>query len=253
MVLATWVLVLAQAAGSPAADDPNAAPRPPLSFRVFQNMDKPITGRWVLEIPSGQPRRIELKELVAGQPRALVGLDLETREEVLRLDRKEEGIGYAGELKKVFGPCGLEAVAVREFVGLGDTIHMRFETTPPLTSCPPIDSGQAGKLEGFTPGGGTIRLRDLSDISSPTTRDEYSIGGDRATTETLTYRLDAVSIDAGTELKMRQRMKAPLDGSIWFEVEPVIAPEAGVNPPRGFLKASNLRFIGSLTLQRLPG
>ncbi len=246
-------LVLAQAAAPSGSPDPNAAaPAKPLSFRVFQNMDKPITGRWMLQLPSGPSRKIELKELVTGQPSALVGTDLETREEVLRLDRKAEGIGYAGEMKKVFGACGLEMVPVREFVGLGDTIHLRFETSPPSVACPPIDSGQSGKLEAFSPSGGTVRLQDLSDISSNTTRDEYSIGGDRSTTQTTSYRLDAVSLDAGTELRLRQRMKAPLDGTLWFEVEPVMAPEAGVNPPRGFVRGSSLRFLGSLSLQRLP-
>jgi hypothetical protein len=249
------LLMLMMAAAEPPATppDPNAAPSGrPLTFRVFQNMDRPITGRWVLEIPEGKPHRIELSE-EAGQPGVLVGIDLDTREEVLRLKRKKEGIGYAGELKRVFGPCGLDTLPVREFLPLGDSIQLRFETTPPAAACPPIDSGQAGRLEAFATGGGMVRLRDLSDISSPTTREAYSIGGDRAGSETTTsYRLDAVTVEPGSEMRFRQRMKAPLDGSLWFEVEAVVSPEAGVNPPRGFVRATSLRFVGSLTMRRDP-
>jgi hypothetical protein len=203
----------------------------------------------VLEIPSGGTRRIELAE-PAAQPGTLVGTDMDTREEVLRLQRKKEGIGYAGEMKRVFGSCGLDTLPVREFVPLGDSVQLRFETSPPEAACPPIDSGQAGRLEAFAAGGGMVRLRDLSDISSSTTREEYSIGGDRSTTESLTYRLDAVAVEPGSEMRFRQRMKAPLDGSLWFEVEAMVSPEAGVNPPRGFVRAASLRFIGSLVMKR---
>jgi len=245
-------LLLAVTAASPASPDPNApaASGRPLSFRVFQNMDRPVTGRWVLDIPSGTPRRIELSE-PAGQPGTLVGVDQDSHEEVLRLQRKKEGIGYSGEMKKVFGSCGLDTLPVREFVPLGDAVQIRFETAPPDAACPPIDSGKAGRLEAFSAGGGMVRLRDLSDISSPTTREAYSIGGDRATTETTTtYRLDAVTVEPGSEMRFRQRMKAPLDGTLWFEGEAMVAPEAGVNPPRGFVRATSLRFIGSLVMKR---
>lgn len=253
----TSILIVLLLSALPAATDHNApapaAPGRPVSFRVFQNMDKPITGRWQLDIPEGTPRRIELKELVAGEGSALVGVDIASGEELLRLDRKKEGIGYAGEMKKVFAPCGLDPLPVREFLPLGDSIQVRFETAPPEIACPPIDSGKAGRLEAFAAGGSSLRLRDLSELSSAETRDTYSIGGDRSSTQTtFSYRLDAVTLDPGTEVRLRQRMKAPLDGSLWYEVEAVVAPEAGVAPPRGYLRGSSLRFVGSLTMQRIP-
>jgi len=176
----TSILIVLLLSALPAATDPNApapaAPGRPVSFRVFQNMDKPITGRWQLDIPEGTPRRIELKELVAGEGSALVGVDIASGEELLRLDRKKEGIGYAGEMKKVFAPCGLDPLPVREFLPLGDSIQVRFETAPPEIACPPIDSGKAGRLEAFAAGGSSLRLRDLSELSSAETRDTYSIG-----------------------------------------------------------------------------
>jgi hypothetical protein len=250
---AMLIVLLASAVAQDAPADPNApSSGRPLTFRVFQNMDRPVAGRWVLEVPAGASHRIEISE-AADQQGLLVGIDLDTREEVLRVQRKREGIGYSGELKKIFGPCGLDTLPVREFLPLGDTIQIRFETAPPEAACPPIDSGQAGKLEAFTAGGGMVRLRDLSDISSPTTREAYSIGGDRGGTETtLSYRLDAVTVEPGSEMRFRQRLKAPLDGSLWFEVEAVVSPEAGVDPPRGFVRATSLRFVGTLTMRREP-
>lgn len=238
--------------GAATQDDPNApaAPRRPLSFRVFNNMDKPVTGRWSLEVPGWPARPLEIVEQLAGRGDELLGLDLETREEILRLQRKKEGIGYSGEMKKVFGACGLEALAVSEFLPLGDSIVLRFETPPPSIACPPLD-GEAGRWRAWSPRGGSVRLRDASEISSPSVRDEYSIGGDRQVTESTSFALGGVTLDPGSDVRLRQRMKAPLDGSMWFEVEAVVSAEAGVDPPRGFLRAESLRLVGSLSLSRL--
>ncbi len=258
MDLATLTLILMltapQAASTP---DPNAppakeAPRRAVGFKVFNNMDRPITGLWDLEIPDLPARRIEIRELQPGLPGALVGGEPGGGEPLLRIEAKKEGIGYEGELKNVLGSCGLDSVPVTEFLPLGDSIVLRFEASPTNVACPPMDSGRAGRFFAVSPRGGPVRLRDFSEISSSRVKETYSIGGDRPNIET-TYEipLGAVSVEPGSELKFLQRVKAPLDSSYWFEVEALISPGAGVQPPRGYVSADSLRFVGSLSLKRV--
>ena len=149
-----------------AAQDPNApapatpAPRPPLGFKVFNNMDQPVTGLWDLDIPAMPAHRLEIKEAVAGNPNVLVGVDKGSGEELLRLTKKKEGIGYEGQLSKVLSSCGYDLLAISEFLPLGDAAVLRFEMTPPSAPCPSIDGGQAGKLYVYSRKGGPVRLRE---------------------------------------------------------------------------------------------
>ena len=256
------MLPQAQPARDPNAADPNApaakqdiegvTPRRPFGLKVFTNMDRPLSGQWELEIPEAITRKIEIREPEAGKPGSLVGIDLSTSEEILRLSKKKEGIGYEGQILKVFTACGLDSLPINEFLPLGESAVLKFETQPPSAPCPPIESGRAGHFYTVSRRGGPVRLRDLSDISSPTVRETYSIGGDRPNVESsYDIPIGAVSIDDGSEVKFLQRLKAPLDSTYWFEVEAMISHEAGVEPPRGFLKSDSLRFVGSLTLKRV--
>jgi hypothetical protein len=232
--------------------DPNAPPPHRLiGFKVFNNMDQPVTGSWVLEIPLSPARRLEISEAVSGNPDVLVGRDASSGEEILRLTRKKEGIGFDGQLSRLLSPCGYDTLSISEFLPLGDSAVLRFEMTPPSAPCAPIDSGQAGKFFVFSRKGGPVKLRAFSDISASNVRETYSIGGDRPNTEVTTdLTLGGVSVDDGAELKFIRRVKAPLDGSFWFEVEAVLSPAAGVRAPRGFLLPDSIRFVGSLTLHR---
>jgi hypothetical protein len=234
------------------AESPAPPARRPLGFKVFNNMDSPITGLWDLEIPQMHTRRLELKELDPTRPGTLVGIDRETSAEVLRLNRKKQGIGFEGQLTKLFDACGFDTLPVSEFLPLGDAIVLRFLARPPEAPCPAIDGGKAGTFQAIAPRGGMVRLRDMSEISSSNVRESYSIGGDRPSAQVTTeIPLGAVSVDSGSEVHFLKRVKAPLDSSYWFEVEAVVSPEAGVSPPRGFLKAESLLFTGSLTLRRV--
>jgi len=236
----------------PNATPDQAAPRRPLGFRVFNNMDQPVAGLWEINIPEMPARRISIREAVAGNPTALVGVDPASGEELLRLVKRKEGIGFDGQLFRLFAPCGYDTLAVSEFVPLGDSAVLRFETTPPNAACPSIDSGRAGRFFAFSRRGGPLRLRAFSDISTSAVRETYSIGGDRPNAETTTeLAIGGIMVEDGAELKFLRRVKAPLDGSFWIEVEAVVSSEAGSPPVRGFLKPDALRFVASLALNRV--
>jgi len=251
-------LMLLASAQEKAPDDPNGSGssgetrRPPIDFRVFNKMEKPIAGAWTLVVPEASDRRVDLKEEIPGDGRVLVGVDPSSGQQMLRVVRKKEGIGYEGQIERVLAPCGLDVLPVSEFLPLGDAIVLRFETALTEIPCPPIDSGKAGRFEVLSRRGGPVRLRDLSDISSSSVRDAYSIGGDRTSTDaSITIPLGAVSIDNGAPVRFVGRVKSPLDGSLWFEVEAVIAGDSAEAAPRGYVKADSVRFIGSLVLNRI--
>lgn len=246
---------------APAA--PEAAPAPPrrtLNLRLFEGDDRPITGLWTLILKGMPERTIEIAHLQEGNPNALTGRDVATKEEILRLDRKPEGIGYTGHLQKVLLPCGVEQVPVSEFVPIGDAVVVTFLARPTEAACPPIDETGGGRLLIMSQGGGPVKLRSLNDLSSSRIRTEYNIGGDADgrntnTTDTqVSYAIPlggSLSVDPGTEVSFVRRMRAPLDGTYWFEVEvPLAGGQEGMTPPRGFLKADALQFVGSVTLKR---
>jgi len=246
------VLSLRTASSEETKGSPPPAPKRQLGFKVFNNMDQPVTGNWEIVIPELPARRIVIREAVAGNPNTLVGVDAASGEELLRLTRRKEGIGYEGQMLKLLSSCGYDTLGVSEFLPLGDSAVLRFETTPPSSACPVIDGGRAGKFYAFSRKGGPLKLRAFSDISTSAVRETYSIGGDRPNAETSTeLTLGGVSVDDGAELRFLRRVKAPLDGTFWIEVEAVVTPAAGSEPPRGFLKPETMRFVGSLTLNRL--
>lgn len=252
MVIILVVMAALVAAQAAPAEDPNAsARRPSLDFRVFGNMDRPLPGLWELEVPRGRAWRIRIQAQEPAGSGAFVGVEEGQARQLLRLSRKKEGIGYEGQLLEVMESCGIDTIPISEFVPLGDSAVLRFETKPTEIPCPPMDGGGAGRLHLASSRGGAVRLRNLSEISSTTVRDEYSIGGDRSTTVSHELALGGITVEDGAEVKFVQRFKAPLDGSLWFEVEAIVSPEAGVNPPRGFVRPSSLRFVGSLTLKRI--
>lgn len=258
--MTTLILLLALLAPQDAPADANApaTPRRSLNLRLFQGEDRPVTGAWVLALKGMPERTIDIAYIQPGNPDALVGRDPATREEVLRLDRKAEGIGYTGHLQKVLGPCGLEQVLVSEFVPIGDAVVVTYLARPTEAACPPIDEPGGGRFQVVSPGGTPVKLRSLGDLSSARVKSEYNIGGDiearNATSTQVNYALPlggALSVDPGTEVSFVRRLRAPLDGTYWFEIEvPLAGVQEGVAPPRGFLKAESLQFVGSVTLKR---
>ena len=243
------LLILPQGEGAPESDQPETVPtkRPALDFKVFKQMDRPITGTWRMTIPLLGTRIIELKEVTPGNSDALIGLEKETGIRLLRLDRKKVGIGYAGTMNEIFRDCGLDPLPIDEFVSLGSAIVLTFTTAPKELPCPALDGGQTGRMETVSTNGGPIPLYDLSGISSDSIRSTYSIGGDRPVAQGSTGV--SVLVDPGTEVKFIKRFKSPLDGTFWFEVE-VPIPGQGIDPPRGHVRKDSLKIIGSLTLER---
>lgn len=243
------------------APDPNTsgpstsgrpAARRPLDLKLFNTMGQPLTGLWELEIPETSPRKVEIKVPEAGPPNSLVGIDTTSREEILRLTKKKEGLGYEGQLLKVLSPCGIDTLVISEFLPLGEAAVIRFESRPTSMPCPPIDGGRAGRFLAVSRDGSPIRLRDFGEISSTNVRETYSIGGDRPNVErTYEVPVGGVSVDDGAELRFLQRVKAPLDGAPWFQVEVVMAPGSESESPRGYVRTDQMRFIGSLTLKRV--
>ncbi|HET6373326.1 MAG TPA: hypothetical protein VFG76_08465 [Candidatus Polarisedimenticolia bacterium] len=261
-----FMLGLALTAATPVAgEEPGAAPQPaapstpqaaparrPLDLRVFTNIDKPITGLWDLEIPDMTSRRVEIRETQPGLSKSLVGIDTSTGEEILTLTVKREGIGYEGAINKALAPCGFETLPVREFLPLGDAIVLRFDASPTSSPCPMMEGGHAGRFQVRSARGGPVRLRAFSEIASVNVRETYGIGGDRDRAETTyAHPFDSVSIEPGSEVLLLQRVKAPLDGSYWFEVEALVSPAPGIEPPRGYLQGDSLLFQGSLNLRRV--
>jgi hypothetical protein len=235
----------------PEAGSPEEKPRPRLGFKVFNDLDQPVTGLWSLVAPEMPSLEIEIREKSPGRSDALVGVETGSGKEILQLRSKPEGIGFEGTLEGVLDRCDLKSVPVTEFLPLGSSIVLKFVTAPTSVPCPPIDSGAVGRFFAVPSGGqGAVRLKDFSEISSTTVRETYSIGGERQTEVTTAIPLGAVSVEAESELKFLRRIKAPLDGTYWFEVEAVLDEAAGVEPPRGFVPAIALRFEGSLTLKR---
>lgn len=246
------ILLLVLPQGEGAGDSGQASSeepkRPSLDFKVFNQMDRPITGTWRLEVPETGTRVIELTEVTPGNSSALLGVEKGSGTKILRLDRKKEGIGYSGLMHEVFRDCGFDPLPIDEFVSLGNAIVLRFTTEPRELPCPPFDGGQAGRLEVVSAGGGPVPLYDLSGISDDTIRSTYSIGGDRPVAQGATGI--NVLVDPGTEVRFLKRVKSPLDGTFWFEVE-VPIPGQGGPAPRGHVKKDSLKFIGSLSLERV--
>lgn len=193
---------------------------------------------------------IEIREKSSGRSEGLVGVEPGSGKEILDLRSKKEGIGFEGTLTGVLELCDLRSVPVTEFLPLGNSIVLKFVTSPTNVACPPIDSGANGKFFAVAGGRGAVRLRDFSEISDTNVRESYGIGGDRQTAISHEIPLGAVTVENDSELRFVRRIKAPLDGTYWYEVEAVLAEGSGIEPPSGFVQAGSLRFEGSLTLER---
>jgi hypothetical protein len=238
------------AAPAPAEDaqepaKPPSATRPPLDFHVLKT-DKPVTGPWEFADPvSGARRVLDLRPASSGA--GLAGVQRDDGREVLALAPKSEGIGYQGELKILLAPCGQESVPVSDFLPIGDQVLVRLEARPPEAGCPFLEDPQTARWV-VAPAAGPVRLRGLGEITSEKTREQIGLGGHPGGTPSPRLA-DAVSVEPGAEMKYLGRVRS-LDGSIWMEVEAVVSPGAGIEPPRGYLPAESLRVAATLTLLR---
>jgi len=216
----------------------------PLDFRVLKT-DRPSTGFWEFADPvQGTKRRIEIKEGAAG---TLVGVLVPEGEEVLTLAPKTEGIGYRGDLVRLLTACGLDRVTVSDFLPLGDQAMARLEARPPMASCPFLEDPATARYF-VVASASPVRLRAVGEITSEKVREQIGLGGQPGGPSAPIVP-GAVVVESGSEMKFRGRMRS-LDGSFWIEVEAILSPAAGVEPPRGYLPADSLRVSATLTLTR---
>ena len=222
------------------------AGKPPLDFKVLK-VGEPVTGTWEFVHPwDGTRTTAEIKPIGAGEGQ-LVGTVVPSGIQILTLAPKTDGIGYRGELLHLLANCGQERIAVSDFVPLGDRILAQLDTKPPQIPCPFLENPATSRYF-IAATVNPVRLRGIGEITSEKTREQIGLGGQRQGASTPIVS-DAVSVEGGTEMRYRGRVRS-LDGSIWVEVEGTVSPAAGIEPPRGYLLSENLRVLATLTLTR---
>jgi hypothetical protein len=237
--------------GSPAAGQggEEGAPEPrlsPLDFKVF-GTDQPLTGLYRFIHPtSGVTRLLEVRSAPDGEE-GLVGILPDDGFQALTLAPKKAGVGYEGEVLGLLTQCGQDRVPVSDFLPLGRKVILRMEARPPQIPCPFLEKRETARLV-LAPTTRPVHLRTSREIVSEQTREQIGLAGQPGGVSTPIVP-GAVSIEGGTELKFLGRVRS-LDGSIWLEVEALVSPAAGIEPPRGFLRADELRVDASITLER---
>jgi hypothetical protein len=223
--------------------------RPRLSigdFKVFK-VDQPVTGKYAFTHPATWVERT-LEILRGTEPgQALKGVLIPDGTEILSLYSRSGSVGYQGELIGLLEGCGQERVPITEFLPLGDKVIVRLDALPPESSCPFLEDPANARLV-VAPTDKPIRLRGAGEITSTASRSQIGLDGMRRTSATPIVA-DAVLVEGGTELKFVGRMRG-LDGSVWIEVEAMISPAPGIEPPRGYMMVDELRIAASMTLVR---
>jgi hypothetical protein len=210
-------------------------------------MDRPVTGLWELVDPSAAERRKVQIRADPGREGGLIGALDAGGEEIFTLVPKSEGLGYQGDLGKLFTPCGLDHVTITDFVPLGDHLLMKLDSRAPVVACPFLENRQTGRWY-IAPTPTPVRLRAIGEISTEKAREQIGLGSQPGGTPTP-RTADTVLVESGTELNFVGRMRS-LDGEIWIEVEGRVVSAPGVEPPRGYLLPDQLRVAASLTLTR---
>lgn len=232
------------------SEDEREGSRPRLSpgdFKVFK-MEQPVTGLFEFRHPlSGERKRIAIRDL-PGEPGALRGVLLPDEEEILVLNPRLRGVGYEGALLGLLATCGQPRVPVSEFLPLGDQVIVRLDALPPEHPCAFLEDPSNARLV-VAAAEKPVRLRGKGEIVSERTRAEIGLEGQPGGPASP-ITLDAVYVEGGTEMTFLGRARG-LDGSTWIEVEALVSPAPGIDPPRGYLRAAQLRVAASLTLTRV--
>jgi hypothetical protein len=250
-VLATLLLALTLGSGSMAQDSENKPAGSKLNLgnlRVFQ-VDQPMTGSYRFEDPeSGDLLAIEIREEKPGS-RRLVGVMAPDDREVLTLAPLKNGVGYEGTLRYIFSFCGQHRVPVTDLLPLGDQLVIRVDADPPASPCPYLENPENARLI-VAPAPRPVRLLGLGDISSAKTREQIGLDGQVRSGGGTPILASTVLVEGGTELKFVGRTRG-LDGSIWIEVETLVSPAPGVDPPRGYVRPGQVRVAATITLRRV--
>src|SRR5262249_42660903 len=217
-----------------------------LDFKVLK-ADQPVTGVWEFLNPEdGSRRQIEIRPSGAGDG-TMIGTGVPGGARLLSLSPKSEGIGYRGELLHLLASCGQDRVLISDFVPFGDRVLVQLETKPSSIPCPFLETPETAKYF-VAPSVNPVRLRAIGEITSERTREQIGLGGQPGGASTPIVG-DAVSVEGGTERRYKGKARA-MDGSVWIELEGLTAPQAGAEPPRGYLLAESLRVAATLTLSR---
>lgn len=242
------VVAVSLAPALPEEEGEESRPRlSPGDFKVFK-IEQPVTGLFEFRHPvSGKRKTVAIRD-VPGEPGALQGILLPDEIEILVLNPRLQGVGYEGALIGLLSTCGQERVTVSEFLPLGDQVIVRLDALPPEHPCTFLeDPSNARLVVGATRK--PVRLRGKGEIVSERTRAQIGLEGQPGGPASPIL-LDAVFVEGGTEMTFVGRARG-LDGSVWIEVEALVSPAPGIDPPRGFLRAAQLRVAASLTLTRV--
>ncbi|HXI02890.1 MAG TPA: hypothetical protein VNI57_06895 [Candidatus Saccharimonadales bacterium] len=249
-VLAVLLLVAASVAAAQTTGRQPAAPGKklsPLNFKVFRS-DQPLEGAYRFTDPvSGKAQVLDLKD-APGDQQGLVGVIREGGREILSLTPKKEGLGYEGFVLGLLRSCGQDKVKISDLLPLGGKIIVRMEARPPETPCPFLEDRSKAHLV-VAPAPRPVHLRNAKEIVTDEVREQIGLGGQPHGPSTPILA-DAVSVDGGTEMKYVGRTRG-LDGTIWIEVEAIVSPAPGIEPPRGFLRPDELNVDATLTLERI--
>ena len=241
-------VLLAGVCATPAQDEATKAPPrlAPDAFRVFKT-DQPVTGRFRFTDPmTGQLQSLVIADAAPGG-RELSGTLLPEGREILSLTARSSGVGYEGSVKELLKACGQDRVPVTDFLLLGDQIILRMDARPPEGPCPFLENPETSMLI-LAASPRPVRLLGPGEISSPATRSQLGLEGQPGGTPDPILA-STVLVEGGTEMKFIGRTRG-LDGSIWIEVEAIVSPAPGIEPPRGFLRPDQLRVAASLILVR---
>lgn len=246
--------LLAAATSLPAAEDQDTdgpSRLSPLDFKVIRS-DAPVTGEYAFIHPLTGERALLSLRPAPGPEDGLVGVLAQAGVQVLTLAPKKKGLGWQGELRGVFSSCGQDRVTVTDLLPLGDRVILRMEADPPPTPCAFLEDRSTSRLV-VAPTANPVRLRSSREIVSSRTKEKIGLAGQPGVDSTPIVA-GAVSVEGGTELRFLDR-KRSLDGSVWIEVEAIVSPAPGIEPPRGFLRAEELKIDSSIVLERLepPG
>lgn len=250
LVLAVLLLAAASAAAAQTTGRHPAAPGKklsPLNFKVFRS-DQPLEGAYRFTDPvSGKTQILDLKDASGDEP-GLVGVIREGGRKVLSLTPKKEGLGYEGFVLGLLRSCGQDKVRISDILPLGGKVIVRMEARPPETPCPFLEDRTTSHLV-VAPAARPVHLRNAKEIVTDEVREQIGLGGQPHGPSTPILA-DAVSVDGGTEMKYVGRTRG-LDGTVWIEVEAIVSPAAGIEPPRGYLRPEELNVDASLTLERI--
>ncbi len=233
--------------GAPPAAGPAKPRLSPDDYKVF-GAGEPLPGSYRLVHPVTDETLVVVVGAAPEGEEGLVGTIAGGGARILTLRPVKDGVGWEGEVVGLLSACGQDRVAISGLLPLGDKVILRVEARPPELPCAFLEDRSRTRLV-VGPTASPIPLRNAREIVSESTREKIGLAGQPGGTPSPIVA-GSVSVEGGTELRFIGRTRS-LDGSVWIEVEALVSPAPGIEAPRGFVRAGELRMDGSLTLERI--